>query len=224
MRILKQYGYHSVSLERFADWHHGDDQLDEKSFVITFDDGFADFADTAFPILQENGFSATVFLPTGRMGGEEQWEGANEPARPLMTWEQVSELSRQGIEFGGHGVTHTNLKTLSGEDLAREIRQSQDEIAQHLGKPTTTFAPPYGGTSPHVQQELARFSKVSVGTKLGRADQQSNVHDVPRIEMFYFTNLSVWRNYLKRQADWYLSARRAARRARQVAMSLRGGN
>ena len=213
MRILRELGYRSISLSRLAD-RTGRAELPERPVIITFDDGFADFADTAYPILQENGFSATVFLPTGRIGQCESWVGANEPARPLLSWDQIENLDRLGVEFGGHSVTHADLAALPLDELTSEIRAAQDAIAEHLGKPTRTFAPPYGSTSLRVQRELARFSEVSVGTKLGRAEPNSNIHDLPRIEMFYFQKMPIWRLYLERRAEGYLKLRSAARKIR----------
>ena len=67
MRALHEYGFRSVSLAQMDAWHEGQNHLPDRAVVITFDDGFADFADAAFPVLQEYGFSATVFLPTSKL-------------------------------------------------------------------------------------------------------------------------------------------------------------
>ena len=40
MKLLKEKGYHSVSLQDVYEWRMGRKELDEKSVVITFDDGF----------------------------------------------------------------------------------------------------------------------------------------------------------------------------------------
>lgn len=220
MRALHECGFHCASLATVDDWYRAKSTLPERTVVLTFDDGFADFEEAAFPVLQEYGFSATVFLPTGRMGGVEDWYGANASPRRLMTWEQVQALAAHGIEFGGHSVTHADLARLEPRELEREIRQSQDTIAEKLGRPTRTFAPPYGSTNAAVQAELSRWSRVSVGTSLGRADRRSEIQDLPRIEMYYFSQPWLWRTYLRRRGDWYLRARQAARLARQAAQRI----
>jgi peptidoglycan/xylan/chitin deacetylase (PgdA/CDA1 family) len=217
IELLRKAGYTSVSLTRLPEWQADPSCLPHRSVVITFDDGFQDFSDVAFPILQRNGFTATVFVPTGRLGSPENWYGANAQPRPLMDWSTVIELSKAGIEFGGHSVTHADLSALAEPELREEIATSQADLASRLGMPTQTFAPPYGRTSARVRRELARHSRVSVGTQLGRMTPKSDIHDCPRIEMFYFQNPVMWRSYLERRADWYLLARRAARHIRSLA-------
>jgi len=139
-----------------------------------------------------------------------------------MSWSTVEGLSREGIDFGGHSVTHTDLTTLAADALTDEIRRSQAAIAEHLGRPVTTFAPPYGRSNARVRAEVAKWSQVSVGTELGRATLRSDPIDAPRIEMHYFRNVGLFSAYLGRRADWYLSARKAARLLRQWAVRPRG--
>jgi peptidoglycan/xylan/chitin deacetylase (PgdA/CDA1 family) len=216
MELLVETGCSVVSLGELAKYQRGERELPARTVMITFDDGFSDFADAAFPILKQHGLTATVFLPTGCMGGSESWIGANVPARPLMSWSVVEDLAKEGMEFGGHSVTHTDLTTLSPDALREEVGRSQQDIEDRLGKPTETFAPPYGRSSPRVREELARWSRVSVGTGLGRASRDADLTDAPRIEMHYFRSASLFRAYLEGRAEWYLTARKAARRVRSA--------
>ncbi|MBK7284262.1 MAG: polysaccharide deacetylase family protein [Sphingomonadales bacterium] len=106
----------------------------DRRVLITFDDAFADFAEAAVPTLQQHGFSGLVFVPTQRLGRPESWDGANQPARPLMDWETVRRLAGEGMEFGGHSRTHADLTRLDpaaseGEIAgARPICQNGSEV------------------------------------------------------------------------------------------------
>lgn len=218
MDILAACGYHPISLSAFASWHAGDAELSPRSVVITFDDGFADFAEHAFPKLQARNWTATVFLPSGKIGQSEDWDGSNSSTpRRLLSWGQVADLAKEDIEFGGHSVTHRDLTKLSSEMLRHELRHCRDQIEQRLERAPVNFAPPYGRTNQRVRDEIRRWYRVSVGTKLQRADPQCDLYDVPRIEMHYFRDLRRWRAYLEGRADWYFESRRALRGVKQLA-------
>lgn len=217
LEILKTCGCEVVSLSAFANWLAGLAGLPPRCAVMTFDDGFADFAEHALPPLEARNWTATVFLPTGKLGGVEDWEGAHPTPRRLLDWEQVRDLARRGIEFGAHSVSHADLARLSVPQLECEVRKSGDDIAQQIGKHPISFAPPYGRSSPRVRAEVRKWYRVAVGTRLQRASRQCDPYDVPRIEMHYFRDVARWRSHVERRDTWYFGARRALRRIRQLA-------
>ncbi|SLN75890.1 polysaccharide deacetylase family protein [Ruegeria meonggei] len=187
-----------------------------RSVVITFDDGFSDFDTIAWPILRTHGFHPIVYLPSGRMGELENWVGCNTPRRPLMSWDRVGHLAAEGVFFGGHSITHPDLTTLPAETLEQEVVRSGQDIAARLGQPIRHFAPPYGASSPEVRRCIARHYTTSVGTRLGVAGPRDDLHDLPRLEMFYFTDVSRWQEHLAGRGGAYLAIRRTMRRARQM--------
>ena len=208
LATIEACGYAAVSLADVAAWHAGNKELPARAVVITFDDGFADFADNAFPKLAARGWPSTVFLPTGKVGAHADWDG--EAARPLLTWERVKELAEQGVEFGGHSVGHVDLTSLSTADMQHQVRQSHDDIEQNLGCAPTCFAAPFGQTNSSVRDAIAQTFKIAVGTHLNRANRRSDLFDLPRIEMHYFRDIARWRAYLN-GSDFYFGVRKVLR-------------
>ena len=62
----------------------------------------------------------------------------------MMSWDQVREMSANGIEFGGHTLNHPILTRVPFERARAEIRGSVSRISEELGKPVTSFAYPNG--------------------------------------------------------------------------------
>ena len=217
IETLAACGYRTFSLDTFRAWQSGSMDLPARSFMITFDDGFADFADCAFPILASHRYTATVFLPTGKIGGMEDWDGAQGPsARKLMSWHQIAQLAHAGVEFGGHSVNHVDLTKLPIDALQREIRQCRDHIEQHIGRAPVAFAPPYGRAGKRERNEIGNLFPLSFGTRLGRTSPQLETDDIPRIEMHYFRDIRRWRSLLEGRGEWYFTARRAGRTLRNL--------
>ncbi len=99
--------------------------LPERTVVLTFDDGFHDFYTSAAPLLHRWGLPATVFLATGYCGRTNGWPGQPDwvDREPLLNWEHVAELARQGFSFGAHSVSHPVLTRLPVVEAQREILQ-----------------------------------------------------------------------------------------------------
>ncbi|MDZ4761429.1 MAG: polysaccharide deacetylase family protein [Alphaproteobacteria bacterium] len=216
MKTIADAGCAVVSLSRFAAWRLDGSELPPRSVVITFDDGFRDFANDAFPCLETHGFASTVFLPTRRLDGAEAWRGAATPARPLMDWTTVADLASRGVEFAPHSRTHADLAGLSGRELEDEIVGSQQDMQERLGIRSPHFAPPYGSIGAEGLAVIQRTYSASVGVGLGRADRASPVHDLPRIEMHYYREAKRFQSLLEGTGGAYLNLRRAMRGARKA--------
>ena len=216
MEAIVEAGVDVVSLDEVENWIAGSRSLERRAVAITFDDAFRDFSDAAFPILDRLGFRATVFVPTAAVGGVENWTGANDNARRLMSWEEISALARKGVAFGSHTRTHADLTALSEAALDEELIASRQELERRLGKPAPHFAPPYGRSNPAVRAAIARGYSLSVGVRLDAARRSSPICDLPRIEMFYYRDISRWRAFLSGRGGAYLQVRRAARGLREM--------
>ncbi len=217
METLAECGYRGVALAELAPWLRGEGPPAGKPIVLTFDDGFTDFADVAFPELHARGWTATVFLPAGKVGGAADWDAAPGRApRRLLSWQAVAELAGLGVEIGAHGVSHADLTALPQDAARDEVAESRRRIEDRIGRPVTSFAAPYGRTNPAVRAEIRRHYRAAVGTELAHARPASDPHHLPRIEMWYFRDARRWHSYLAGGARGYFLLRQVLRRARAL--------
>jgi peptidoglycan/xylan/chitin deacetylase (PgdA/CDA1 family) len=155
---LKTRGYTSMLLSELREAEGGRRPMPEKPVVLTFDDGFANNYDLAFPLLKEYGMKANIFLVYEKMGTVNSWDKEFEPTVPLMSWEQAFEMRDSGlVEFGSHTLRHPRL-TAVDEALARkEIAESKAALEAKLGREVLGFAYPFGdGADAPAIRRLAR--------------------------------------------------------------------
>jgi peptidoglycan/xylan/chitin deacetylase (PgdA/CDA1 family) len=132
------------------------------SFLVTFDDGYADVAHHAWPVLRRLGVPAVVFLI-------HDWVGRGEPLpwerryladpgledRPL-DWDEVAELARQGCEFGSHTLTHPDLDRVPEGQAHQEIAGSRQRLRERVGREVPLFCYPRGVVTPALAAIVAR--------------------------------------------------------------------
>jgi peptidoglycan/xylan/chitin deacetylase (PgdA/CDA1 family) len=109
---------------------------------ITFDDGYVNVLEAAVPELKRRGFTASVYVISGRLGGTNEWDEG--PAWPLLSAAQVGELVAAGMEIGSHSASHVRLAGLPAGRLDAEIKGSRASLSELTGGPVRGFAYPYG--------------------------------------------------------------------------------
>jgi peptidoglycan/xylan/chitin deacetylase (PgdA/CDA1 family) len=145
MAFLADAGYQSLTVTEAMAAQDRRQPLPERSVVLTFDDGFADFHTTALPILRQHRLRATLFVTTGYVGGTGRWlADCDEQDRQMIGWSQLREAAAEGVEIGAHSHTHPQLDRLDTTKLAGEIRRPKVLLEDQLGLPVNTFAYPFG--------------------------------------------------------------------------------
>lgn len=125
--------------------------------AITFDDGLADFAKGALPVLERFGFASTLFVTTGYVGETSRWLAElGEGERPMLSWDEIGELARRNVEIGAHTHTHPQLDLLDLAEAKQEIETSKALLESHTGQPVRSFAYPHGYSTPAVRELVAQ--------------------------------------------------------------------
>jgi peptidoglycan/xylan/chitin deacetylase (PgdA/CDA1 family) len=140
MRLLDRLGIRGSSVRELLEPQPPD--ASGARVGLTFDDGYQDFFTEAAPILAGHGFSATVFVVAGRLGGCNTWDQPG-PRKALMTAEQVRMVAAAGMEVGSHGLRHVPLPELGDEALRNEVRRSRDILQDLTGQQVSGFCYPY---------------------------------------------------------------------------------
>jgi O-antigen/teichoic acid export membrane protein/peptidoglycan/xylan/chitin deacetylase (PgdA/CDA1 family) len=217
--------FNPVSIQQVTEAINGGKRLPKRAVMVTFDDGFRDNYDVAFPVLQRHGVPALFFLSTGYIDSQSafwfDWivfafvrtevgqihlkaisltislagtrdnrrlealkllqilKGTSEFLRQQiieqlkaelqvemtpdhielstpLSWDQVREMSRGGMEFGSHTVSHPILSTITDPMLLRfELDGSKATLEREIGKPVLALSYPVGGRDAVNDQVLA---------------------------------------------------------------------
>lgn len=147
MEFLKKEGYKTITLTQVQ--NNLEKETAEKYVVITFDDARSGVYESAFPILQQLGLTATVFVvpqwidDPGSVPAQEHYSG-------FCTWRQLRVMAAAGFVIGSHSYTHRTLSSLSGQEIVHELELAERSIIKNLNCKAGHFCYPYGKYSPAV--------------------------------------------------------------------------
>lgn len=206
MRFLHEHNYTVIGLDQ-AVLHLAalQSNKEQRFVVLTFDDGYRNFYTEVFPLLQEYGSTATVFLPTRFIGEEPiHFQGTS-----CLSWSQVRELYRYGVSFGSHSVNHSHLRGLDESRLTYEVAHSKDIIEQKLGKSVESFSYPFA--FPEQDRAFTRKLKSlledsgyrnGVSTTVGTASVSDDLLFLKRIPINSGDDLQFFGAKLEGAYDW----------------------
>jgi peptidoglycan/xylan/chitin deacetylase (PgdA/CDA1 family) len=160
MRHLAEEGYSSMTVTQLLPVLQGSDVLPERPVLVTFDDGFRDFLTNALGVMQRHGIVSTLYATTGFMG-DGQAPGTNRSGDEMLSWSELAEVARQGVEVGGHTHSHAMLDTLPHGAARDEIVRCRELIEQHTEAAVASFAYPHGYSSAWVRRAVAEAGYTS---------------------------------------------------------------
>ncbi len=145
----------------------------QKNFIITFDDGYRDVIQNAYPILEKFGFKATIFLIVNKIGQE-----------GYLSWDDIFQLQSRGWSFGSHTLNHQNLVALNQAEAENEIIQSKKILDWALAKPVTFFCYPIGKFNQKIIKIVEEAGYAGAVTTLsGRENSAANIYQLKRVRV-----------------------------------------
>ncbi|MDO8551823.1 MAG: polysaccharide deacetylase family protein [bacterium] len=176
MEYLARKGYTTITLVDLVNNLQNGTPLPAKPIILTFDDGYRDFYENAYPILKAHNFKATLFVITQFVGGSAYLQ--------YVTWDQLAQMSSSGlVTIGDHTLSHLPLPSLLPDRVKDEIISAKNILESRLGKHVDVFAYPYGSDSDESEKVLREGGfAVAVTTKRGLACAKLP-YEIPRIRM-----------------------------------------
>ncbi len=157
-----------VTIDEALDRLDGPAPVGPAPVVITFDDGTADFADIAFPVLERCGLPSTLYLATAFVDERRDFPNAGRP----LSWSALQDVHATGrVTVGSHTHTHALLDRLPPSEIDTELDLADDLIETHLGTRPRHFAYPkaVAGSSPADAAARARYRSAALaGTHANR--------------------------------------------------------
>ena len=128
----------------------------EKTIAITVDDAYQSFYELGLPIFEKNNIPVTLFLNTENVGGSN-----------YMSWPQLIDSIKRGVDIQNHTHSHSSLSLLSKEEIINEIEKSQKIILDNLEIEPNLFAYPFGENSALAQEIISEYFDAAFGQHSG---------------------------------------------------------
>lgn len=177
LKALQSEGYCSISLEQFQNFL--DDRnidMPDKPILITFDDGYLDNYENAYPILKKYGMVATFFIITDML-----W------VNDRLTPEKIVEMAQGGMSFGSHTVSHRALGKLTWDEITNELVNSKATLESVLGRVVNAIAYPQGSYNKNVIMIADNAGyKTGFTIKEGICEKESPDFELNRIPIFKY--------------------------------------
>lgn len=180
MAALKAAGFEAITLDELLAYMRGEAvRLPDRPIALTFDDGYADNYEYAFPILKKYGYKAAIFMV-----------GINFDREGRLSAGQVREMAAGGFTVGGHSMTHPDLTSLSGAALRAEVAGSKARAERVTGREARYFAYPGGFYDLATVEEAAAAGYAGAFTTLTGLNRPGgrDAYLLRRIPVFGFTD------------------------------------
>ena len=179
LKALSDAGWHSITMATLADYMETDRTIPDKTFVITFDDGWYDGYVYAFPIMRKYGFVGTFYVITSRINSAD-----------FLSTQELQTLEAAGNDIGNHTVNHTSLATVSVSQATQEVEKASEQIAAAIGHRPVSLAYPMGGITTAAAFVVSETPdmKLAVTENSGNSETWFGRYAMPRVRVLPTTD------------------------------------
>ncbi|MEK6280046.1 MAG: polysaccharide deacetylase family protein [Acidobacteriota bacterium] len=184
MSYLKSQGFVFYTASDLIKHFEERGEFPKRGVALTFDDGWKDNYTNAFPVLKEFGIKATIFIIPSSIGQMSSGATADgEKPHAHLSQDEILEMSREGIEFGSHTMTHKLLNKIPESEVTAEIEEAKREIENLVQKPCWTFAYPAGFLSDTAQRVVAQAGHIGAFSTVYGPEDRVDLFALNRIEV-----------------------------------------
>ncbi len=185
MALLHSWGYKTISIELLVKAIQQGAEIPIRPIILTFDDGSETVYTDALPIMQQYGFTGTVYIVYNYIG-----------AGLFMDRDQIRELHAAGWEIGSHSLSHKDLPSRPGKQMD-EIDSSRRRLESYLDVPIRSFAYPFGAYDSD-SLKFVKFAGYIAAVGLGDISVQSseNIYYLYRQSVTSETTLEAFVQFL----------------------------
>jgi peptidoglycan/xylan/chitin deacetylase (PgdA/CDA1 family) len=196
MEFLLAEGYTAIHPDRLIEAKAGSIPV-EKPVLVTFDDGYEDFFQYAWPILEELGIRVLLFLISGFIGRWNEWDESSPSMHRQMDVVQLKELLAAGVVFGSHSCSHRQLTQLGKKERLVEIRDSKKELEDMFGVPIRTFAYPGGHVNRAVRDTVSHYYELGFAVSTGKCGDTCDPYMIERFDPGFCIDIDDFKTNLK---------------------------
>jgi len=174
MEFLHKNHYNVIRLEKIIPYVTRKAKVPPNTVAITFDDGYYNNYQYAYPVLKKYGIPATIFLIVDRIG---------KPG--YMGWKELNEMAGSGlITMGSHTLSHRWLPSLGTKELEKELAGSKKVLEEKLGKKVRTLCYPIGAFNDRVERFVKQAGySCAMATSPGRSHPSDDIYAVKRTKI-----------------------------------------
>ncbi len=193
MQLLEDQGYHTITISELADVINSGGTLPVHPIAITFDDGCYDVFQNGFPILQQHGFRATMYIITNTLGSDKSYG--------YMQEDEINQLVAAGWEIGSHSVTHTKMQD-SKIGVGNEFDNSRKILEEKFKIKVLSFSYPFAIANRWMMDQAASHEYTSaVGVGIFNLHGPRSLFYLSRREVYHSLDVTAFQKLLELPTD-----------------------